>query len=213
MITVACVRTGDKYGIEYVEKLRDMVARHLSIPHRFICVTDQPEPLDDVEMIPVSGELPGWWAKMALFSPDLRGPGRCLYFDLDTVIIDDITPLAEIAAPFATCANFTRAVNQLYPCRYGSCIMIFADGFGGDTWAAFLANMADIIDGSPYGDQQAIEQLYPDAVLLQDVLPRGYLVGRRAFIDERPEGAAVMIFAGKHKPHNTPYQWLREAWG
>ena len=29
MINVLCVRVGTKYGIEYVARLRDMVARHL----------------------------------------------------------------------------------------------------------------------------------------------------------------------------------------
>lgn len=211
MITIACVRTGDRYGIEYVAKLRDMVARHLPIEHRFICLTDQPDKLDGVEMIPVMG-LPGWWAKMALFSQSVRGEGKCLYFDLDTVIIGDLTPLAEIDAQFATCANFTRAVKADYPCRYGSCIMVLADGFGSDIWAAFMAESDRFIKGCKYGDQQAIEQLYPDAVLLQDVLPEGYLVGRRDFTDQKPEKAAVMIFAGPHKPHNTPHKWLREAW-
>jgi hypothetical protein len=211
VITVACVRTGTAYQIEYVAKLRDMVERHLPMPHRFICLTDQPDKLEGVEMIPVMG-LPGWWAKMALFSQAVRGPGKCLYFDLDTVIIDDLTPLAEVDAPFATCANFTRAVNPSYPCRYGSCIMVIADGFGSDIWAAFMAEKNRFTNCYNYGDQQAIEALYDDAVLLQDVLPEGYLVGRREFTDERPEGAAVMIFAGKHKPHNTPHQWLMEAW-
>lgn len=206
MITVACVRTGDIYGIEYVAKLRDMVARYLPMPHRFVCLTDQPETLDGVEMIGVS--LPGWWAKMAVFSL----PGKRIYFDLDTVIIGDLSPLAEIDAPFATCANFTRAVNPAYPCRYGSCIMVMADGFGDDVWQAFSAESDRIMASCRYGDQQAIEQLYPDAVLLQDVLPEGYLVGRRDFTDQKPDKAAVMIFAGPHKPHNTPHKWLREAW-
>ena len=207
MITVACVRTGTRYGIEYVAKLRDMVARYLPIPHRFVCLTDQPETLDGVEMVPAP--LPGWWAKMAVFSL----PGKRLYLDLDTVIIGDLTPLAEVDAPFATCANFTRAVNPAYPCQYGSCIMVMADGFGADVWHAFMAEKDRIMECCRYGDQQAIEQLYPDAVLLQDVLPEGYLVGRRDFTDTRPEGAAVMIFAGRHKPDNTPHGWLKEAWG
>ena len=211
MITVACVRTGSKYGIDYVAKLRNMVASHLPTDHRFICLTDQPETLEGVEMIPIKG-LSGWWAKMALFSPDVRGSGKCIYFDLDTVIIGDLSPLANIGADFATCANFTKAVMPKYPCKYGSCVMVLADGFGADIWRSFMAESQRIIASCKYGDQQAIEHLYPDAVLLQQVLPDGYMVGRRDFSDERPENAAIMIFAGQHKPHNTPHAWLKEAW-
>ena len=32
-LTVVCVWWGTLYGINYVEKLRNMVARHLTIPH------------------------------------------------------------------------------------------------------------------------------------------------------------------------------------
>jgi hypothetical protein len=210
MITVAMVRTGDKYGVEYVQRLVRMVDRHMTAPHRFICITDQPEKVKGVDMIRT--DLPGWWAKMALFSPDIRGAGRCVYFDLDTVIIDDLSALVALDADFATCANFTKAVEPAYPCNYGSCIMVMRDGFGGDIFKAFMAESAQIMADCKYGDQQAIERLYPNAVLLQYVLPDGYLVGRRDFTDTRPEGAAIMIFAGNHKPHNTPHRWLKEAW-
>lgn len=210
MITVAMVRTGDKYGVEYVQRLRDMVSRHLCQTIRFICITDQTEQVAGVEMIRT--ELPGWWAKMALFSPEIRGPGKCVYFDLDTVIIDDLTPLSLVYADFATCANFTKAVVPAYPCKYGSCIMVMRDGFGADIYSRFLAESDKIMAQCQYGDQQAIEQLYPNAVLLQEVLPDGFLVGRRDFTDKRPPGAAIMIFAGKHKPHNTPHRWLQDAW-
>ena len=31
-LTVLCVRFGNKYGREYVERLRNMVSRHMTIP-------------------------------------------------------------------------------------------------------------------------------------------------------------------------------------
>lgn len=202
MLTVCCVRTGTRYGAEYVERLRNMIARHLSMPYRFVCLTDQPEELEGVENLPAT--LPGWWAKMELFAL----PGKRLYFDLDTVIVGDLTPLAALDVPFGICDNFTRAVMPDYPCKYGSCVMVMGNGFGRPVYDAFMANP----QMGPYGDQKAIEELCPDAAILQDLLPAGYLVGRRAFTDSKPAGAAVMIFAGKHKPHNTPHRWLRDAW-
>lgn len=214
MITIACVRTGTKYGIEYVERLRDMVRRHLPLEHDMVCLTDQPETVPGVRMIYLNyPELSGWWAKMVLFSFQSNNPHRLLYFDLDTVIVDDLTPLATIQCDFAICENFTKlAAHPDWPCNYGSCVMLMPPGFGAEIWEPFSYARQVWMQACPKGDQQAIEQLWPNAIYLQNILPPGYFVGRRDFTDEKPEGAAVMIFAGKHKPHNTPHTWLREAW-
>src|SRR3546814_6635115 len=72
------------------------------------------------------------WGKMALFSTALRGAGRWVYLDLDTVVAGDLAPLAGWdAGPFGLCANFTRlAGHSAWPCRYGSCVMSLAEGWG-----------------------------------------------------------------------------------
>ena len=36
-VTVLCVKFGTKYGPNYVERLRNMVARHMTIPYEFAC--------------------------------------------------------------------------------------------------------------------------------------------------------------------------------
>ena len=43
IIDVYCVNVGDKYGPEYVFKLKSAVERHLKQPHNFWCITDKPE--------------------------------------------------------------------------------------------------------------------------------------------------------------------------
>ena len=97
MVTVLCVRFGKKYGVEYVEKLRNMVSRHLSIPYEFVCLTDDPTPIDGVKLIvqPNAGYAKGWWHKVHMFDPDLNISGRILYLDLDVVIHSNINKLVE----------------------------------------------------------------------------------------------------------------------
>ena len=60
---VVCLKWGDKYGPEYVNKLYRMVQRNLTIDHEFVCFTENPANLDlgikviDLELmkgIPVS---------------------------------------------------------------------------------------------------------------------------------------------------------------
>lgn len=215
MIRFVCVRSGRLYDIEYVERLQRAVSRWCPEEHEFICLTDQPERLPGHSSVDISRwGLQGWWAKMHVFDPMLRGPGRTVYLDLDTVVVGDLTPLVH--APIrdlGICANFTRAVQPSYPCRYGSCVMVLEDGWGDEIWQQFWQHNATLIPlCGRRGDQYAIERLKRDATILQDVLPPGFMVGRRDFGRSAPPGASLMIFAGKHKPHNTPHAWLRRAW-
>lgn len=218
MITVACVWTGTKYGAEYVYRLRNMVRRNLSVSHRFVCFTDRAGDVPDgIEPVDVSEfSLPGWWAKMCLFRADLRGPGRTIYLDLDTVIVGSLDPLAEYAGGFAVCENFTRlAGHPTWPCRYGSCVMSFPDGLGGDIWDAFWSDRAKLMAENESGDQQVIEKLAPDATYLQSVMPPRFFLNKRDLPQHRsnpPQGTAVVVFGGSQRPHNCEIPWVQEAW-
>ena len=59
-ITVVCMLWGKwcaPLGITYVNRLYNMVQRHLSIPHEFICFTDRHDSKDFIKGITVK-ELP-----------------------------------------------------------------------------------------------------------------------------------------------------------
>jgi hypothetical protein len=92
MINVVCVlREGGRIGYDasWVEKLQNAVTRNLTMPHKFICLSDCDVPCT---RIPLDTDGDGFWAKMQLFKPNLFD-GPVLYIDLDTVIcsnIDDI---------------------------------------------------------------------------------------------------------------------------
>lgn len=95
-ITVLCVRFGQKYGREYVEKLRNMVSRHLTIPYEFVCLTDDQHSIEGVKSIYQANAnyQKGWWHKVHMFDSKLPISGRILYFDLDVVIHNNIDKLA-----------------------------------------------------------------------------------------------------------------------
>jgi hypothetical protein len=98
MRTVLCMKWGAKYGPEYVNRLFAGVAKHLSPPFRFLCLTDDPQGLaSGIETAPLPA-LPteesqdwsrheGTWRKLGVFRrglADLSGP--ILFLDLDVVI-------------------------------------------------------------------------------------------------------------------------------
>ncbi len=77
-VTVLCVRFGQKYGPDYVERLRNMVSRHMTIPYEFACLTDDPNHIPGVRTIyqRSSGYIKPWWHKIHMFDPTLDVSGR-----------------------------------------------------------------------------------------------------------------------------------------
>jgi|TARA_A100001015_G_scaffold283811_1_gene349497 hypothetical protein len=89
MIDVYCVNVGTKYTREFDEKLKDSVAKHLTLEHTFTCVTDRPE--KDYDKPVTHPELRGVFHKLSL----LQFTGSCLFFDLDILINNNINFLAS----------------------------------------------------------------------------------------------------------------------
>lgn len=93
---------------ETVYALREMINRHYHQPFRFVCVTDQPEQLKGVETIrlwedgraipsPFGQHNPSCYVRLKVFAPGMEKlfGERLVSIDLDTVIVNDITPLFD----------------------------------------------------------------------------------------------------------------------
>ena len=98
MLNFACVYYGNKYSFPYVKNLHNMVERNLTIPHKFICFTDNTVIAQRKEFRRTNIEFrqfkrhdfQGWFNKLQLFSPDSQLDGNTLYMDLDVVITENI---------------------------------------------------------------------------------------------------------------------------
>jgi hypothetical protein len=94
MINVVCVlRQGGKVGYDstWVEKLKNSVNRNLTLPHRFICLSDCEVECDRIPLI-AGGR--GFWSKIEMFRPNLFN-GPVLYIDLDNVICSSLDKIVE----------------------------------------------------------------------------------------------------------------------
>ena len=210
-LTVVCLKWGTKYEREYVNNLQAMVRRHLSLPHRFVCFTDDPSGLA-CETLPIPAGLPTWWGKVAFFGHPL--PGRLLYFDLDTVIVGGIDDFARYDGPFCVIKPFYRDWG------YASGVMSISADFGRDVWDKFRRNPQAAIAhcqrhaDPPWnnGDQRWLELTVPRADYWQDLLP-GQLVSYKVHCGAAlPPGARVVCFHGKPDPHEVADTWVREHW-
>lgn len=204
-MTVACVQVGNYFGLgaEYVNKLRAGVARHLPLPHRFACITDDPEGLDDgIDVIEAHPGLTGWWQKLALFKPGTFETERVVYFDLDTWILGDLSGLASYAGPFAMLEHLIR------PGRAASGMLAWhRDSDGARViWDAYLAVGHEPVHA--LGDQGFMADALKAAGIVPDLLTRsmGIYSYKLHCLNGMPEGIKVCCFHVKPKPHELP-QW------
>ena len=213
-VIVACVRTGTRYGFEYVTKLRNMAARHMR-NHAFYCLTDQPERCEGATFVDIAAlGLPGWWGKMALFEPQWREGADVIFFDLDTVLVGDLAPLTGVPGEFAILDSPVRAMGvKSYPCKYNSSVMVLGANRAAFVWVRFEKQATHYMSKhETYGDQAAIQEIAPYASSLNRLMPKGFFLNYRELSSRQPDGAAVINFGGTHKPDNCPIQWVQEAW-
>jgi hypothetical protein len=216
MLKVVCLNAGnyEGRGVEYVNKLYDMVKRNLpeGLEGNFICFTD--ETIDGyhehIVLKPLPrAELKGWWNKLALFAPGVFEPGdRIVYFDLDTVITGRLDELVGYRGKFAILRDFFR------PNGMQSSVMLWEAGSGSSPkgvaaiWDEYVWAKRPEVEG---GDQAWIEQHDPGAEILQDVFPDVF-VSYKATGGKIPQKASVVVFHGKPRPHEVTEGWVPEVW-
>lgn len=201
-LTVACVleyHIGCDFDVEYVDKLERAVRRHLPMPHQFVCFSNVEVPC---ERIPLQHGWPGWWAKMEMYSPHIPD-GRILYFDLDTLIVGDLSDIAAIDE-FAMTCNFLDPENGL-----GAGVMMIEDRQR--VWNAFRpkAHIAQFRSDQEFLNDLALAKSFDDLVPGQ-VISYKRDVRRQ---DVLPADARVVSFHGKPRPHQLPDDhWIRQHW-
>jgi hypothetical protein len=106
-MTVASVFVSGPYPYthDYVIRLERMVRKFLPRPFRFVCFTDRPalfrgllETIHIPHVVPGCPEAIGYWNKLQLFNPHHRLTGRVMFLDLDVLVVNDLTPIADYPA-------------------------------------------------------------------------------------------------------------------
>lgn len=96
MNNVICLKVGNRYSSDYVNKLYNSCRRHLRIDYNFYCFTENTKGLDPsilVRTLPVQQypNIDGWWWKTYLHKEGLFDKEDTnLFIDLDMVIVDGL---------------------------------------------------------------------------------------------------------------------------
>jgi len=113
---VVCLKWGTKYGPEYVNKLKAMTARNLTVDHEFICFTDNRAGIDKSIRVEALPNIPvsGWWYKVWFLSNELPIQGTLLFLDLDLIVFKNIDKLFTYKPEknFCIIRDFNRNIRQ-----------------------------------------------------------------------------------------------------
>jgi len=237
-VNIICMKWGDKFPSDYVNKLYSMVRRNLSYPFRFICFTEKSSGIrDEVEIHPLPDlKLPKniperGWKKLSVLRKDLcKIKGEALFLDLDVIIVDSIDDFFDMPG------NFLIAHDKKRPKKIegNSSVMRFKIGRYSKILDFFEKNFQKI--RSEVRHEQAylsreINQVgeldyWPDSWVPSfkyHCCPNWFLSWVKApFI---PDGAKIIIFHGLPNPpeaikgesgkwyrHIRPASWIEEYW-
>lgn len=153
---VICLKHGDKYSSQYVNKLYNMVKRHSTSNYKFACITENPIGIDqNIEIINLPQlDLKGWWWKLWVFSNDFPIKGNLLFLDLDLVILRNIDNLWNYEPnKFCVIKDFNRAFIPNYN-KFNSSVFRLRTGDYSFVWDDYLID--NNIKRKMHGDQDWI---------------------------------------------------------
>jgi hypothetical protein len=210
------LRSGGIYDASWVGKLQRGVARHLTLPHRFVCLTDMVRDVQSagIEAIPLATDWPGWWAKLNLFATPRDGV--TLYFDLDSVVVGSLDAIAAYPHRFTMAHEFYRphllCSTAMAWSGDWSCI---AERFSTDSvrWMRHYDKVMPVT--GRIGDQAFIEDCLGDGVdTFRDLFGERSIASYKVHQcqDAPPADAAVVAFHGRPKMGEIKTGWVTEAW-
>lgn len=234
IVDVACVIHGKAYDWTYVERLRNMVSRNISLPVRMHVWTehDRSVPPDYVKHCledwpDITGPKKSWWYKMQMFDPQ-HHRGDLLYFDLDTVICGNLDWLLQDTTEYMWTLRDFRYLHNHHVQNMNSSVMWWNTEVMSWVWAAWQQRTPQQWAASMHGDQDFLyrtidhnrRRYYPD----QNVQSWRWSAhdGGWDFQTRRPRapgtgtkiasGVSILVFHGRPKPHQTNDPMIRALW-
>ena len=208
-LTIACVyRPGGDFFAEYVYRLQRNLRDHVKVPYRFVCLSTQD--LRGVTTLRLKRNLPGWWSKLELF--DHKLPGPVWYFDLDTIIVSDVTDIVSTEFEFAALGPFLGLDGK--PLMAGDAMGSGVMAFDGTVDRSYIPRAYTSRTDMEYrtrrrwGDQGFIQdQIKSEFEPLQQHFP-GRIIRFKSDVRRAdktlapvPHGASIVCFSGKPRPH------------
>jgi hypothetical protein len=212
----------NKYTAEHVNRLAEMVKRNVTLPYRFVCVTDNPAGIrDDVTIVPLwenpapqygTEKRPNCFARLKMFSEEAKTQfsERIMWLDLDAPIVGNIDHIVRERADF----KIWYVDKEVSPCN-GS-LVTHRLGTRTDIWTKF--NPKNIHPEEGY--QNSTGHIGSDqAWIAQNLTPKDVFYGQvdgvysyRCHIKGKPlpPEAKIVFFHGDDKAEDLlEVGWIR----
>jgi hypothetical protein len=234
VITCTLWKWGKKYTNEHVAKMAGMLKRHLSLPHRIICITDQPKGLPrDVEpfsmkKVPVLPWDYKGLRRMWLYSEEAGILGdRLLQLDIDVVLTDSIDPIAKRDEPFVIWKSDS---NWKDGWAYNATLMMITPGAQEPLWRRYMKDPRKVLndaDADGWGGKVNSDQALACYLLKDQDVPvwtqadgvYAYRVFAGKYGDRGavlPPGCRLVSFHGPRDPGVKELQqkspWIAQHW-
>lgn len=223
MMNVICLKWGDKYGPEYVNKLYNMTQRHTTIPFRFVCFTDNQQGLDSaVDAKPLlikENNVSGWWHKISFFQDEIYDlEGDLFFMDLDVVIINKIDKFFKIQETNEFIGIWDWVARRKDIEHFNSSIFKMPIGKFSYIWHAFEQN-ASAIMRRLHGDQDWISECIKNKIYW----PKDWCLSYKfdmCQLESIHKNSSIVVFHGKPDPHEAirgfkhypPAPWIANCW-
>ncbi|MDP1708723.1 MAG: hypothetical protein Q8L89_06630 [Gammaproteobacteria bacterium] len=226
MKQIICLKWGDKYPADYVNKLYGMVSRNLSGDFRFVCLTDDRHgirPEVEIKAMPAF-DLPESlrrhpFRRMFIFQERLEDiKGDVLHLDLDLVVTGSLDGFFDYKPDL----NFVVAENWTQPGQGIGNMSVFRFRVGALTkvWERFRPDPMEMM--RLYRNSQTFVcrtlgqvEFFPSEWCISfkhSIVPRWPL----NFVQtpRLPENARIVVFTGKPDPHEAvvgvwPAKWYK----
>lgn len=220
-LVVLTWRWGQKYGPDYVRKLAASLKRHLTVPYRFLCVTDEKIPGIETTCIKDPGltKYPGCICRLRLFDDvwqrdiGIEPGARAVCIDLDLVVTGKLDGLFDRPEPFV----ILQGANASNPNPYNGSVFMFRGGAHPELWNDFTLQALKSIPCYEFPDDQGwFWHKLPNAA--------GWKVGPESGIyafqkpawpkgDNLPKDARMVAFPGWRDPSKFKHlTWIKEHW-
>lgn len=217
-VIVTVYRSGGAYDLRYIRALSNALRINASWEGDIVCLTDQPEQVEQagIEAVSMEHAWPGWWSKIELFRPGLFD-SPVIYLDLDTLVLGPIHEMKRLVERWTGDPLLIRGYHPTSQ-RYdlpASGIMAWQGSQMEDVYRAFVERYDRMIamgkgvdDYVKGGDQGFIRQYVNPEKKLQDVLPPNYIAFKRQ-VRQSPDperelkGARLLAWSGRPRLHEA----------
>lgn len=216
---------GDKFSVDYVNKLAAGIKRHLTIPYEFACIHDKDSPnfsndvdyswpIPDVNLTKVKGCFarlrmfdPAWQKEILMFADTI------VNIDLDTIITGSLDQAFNRPEQFV----IMQGANASNPCPMNGALMLLRKGAHSEVWSDFSLEKAAKAQFFSFPDDQGwIWHKVPDAAGwkvghehgIYVYQKRGWPVGTVYL----PDNAKLVTFINRDPSQMMHLDWVRDNW-